>query len=262
MKTILLTGDDGYNSLGTRVLIHHLRKDFKLAIAGTSYQQSGVGGLKSITKTGTWGETKVEGIPAFWIEGSPVDAMESARVYFHHPFDYVISGINWGANMGGCLFSSGTFAAADYAIHLGITKQAIAISWDLPAIFHFKNHSLQDGVASYIDHPGKAAYTVIRETLKQKFWGADIININIPEKISSVIEVVKPVTPICGLWSDIKLDKKTKTFNYERRNHSTKIGSRDTDIQALTRGHIAVSPCQSTLLDKEIYQHMISLKHI
>lgn len=43
-KKILLTGDDGYDSLGTRLLVRGLRDEFDLKIAGTKDQMSGVGG--------------------------------------------------------------------------------------------------------------------------------------------------------------------------------------------------------------------------
>ena len=50
IKRILLTGDDGYNSLGTRLLIYFLKDRYELAIAGTKHQQSGVGGHVNVLK--------------------------------------------------------------------------------------------------------------------------------------------------------------------------------------------------------------------
>jgi 5'/3'-nucleotidase SurE len=46
---ILLTGDDGYNSIGTRLLVHALKNEHTLQIAATKSQQSGVGGQLSLT---------------------------------------------------------------------------------------------------------------------------------------------------------------------------------------------------------------------
>lgn len=42
IKTILLTGDDGYNAVGIKILIDILGNDYQLKIAGTKSQQSGV----------------------------------------------------------------------------------------------------------------------------------------------------------------------------------------------------------------------------
>lgn len=256
-KTILLTGDDGHNSLGTRVLIHFLKTDFDLSIVGTKKQQSGVGGFKSIQLTGAWGETTVDGIHTFWIDGSPVDAMELGKKVFPGPFDYIISGINWGANIGGCLLTSGTFSAAAHGVNLGIARRAIAISWDMPATFHFRNHSIKDDFSSFLKYPGKAAYTVLKDAISNTCWGADIININLPQQQTTIIEFVKPLKDIYALWPAIQLNKTTKTYSYGKRERSSHLGAKDTDVQALARGHIAVSPCQSTYLHTKVYKEMV-----
>jgi len=59
VKTILLTGDDGYNAVGIKILIDILRKDYQLKVTGTKSQQSGVGGKLNIKKDLKWGQTKV-----------------------------------------------------------------------------------------------------------------------------------------------------------------------------------------------------------
>lgn len=262
MKRILITGDDGYNSLGTRVLIHYLRRDFTLAIVGTFKQQSGVGGFKSIQSTGSWGKDIVDGIQAYWIDGSPVDAMELAKEVYHDPFDYIISGINWGPNIGGCLLTSGTFSAAVHGVNLSLAKRAIAISWDVPVTVHFRNHSIKDDVSIFFDHPGKAAYSAIYMTLKEKFWGADIVNINLPKQPTVVMEFVQPLKDIYKLWPTMSLNKKTKTYMYNRGDRSSHLGGTDTDVQALSKGHITISPCSSTYLDNNIFSKMIKTKGV
>lgn len=256
-KTILITGDDGYHSLGTRVLIHFLKNDFDLSIVCTKKQQSGVGGYKSIQLSGTWGKEIVDGTQALWIDGSPVDAMELAKEIFPHPFDYIISGINWGANIGGCLLSSGTFSAAAHGVNLGIAKRAIAISWDVPSTFHFQNHSIDDDISKFLDYPGKVAHGVIEKTMSHALWGADIVNINLPQRPTKIVEVVKPLKNIYRLWPPMKVNKTTGSYSYGVRNRTSHLGSKDTDVQVLSRGHISMSPCQSTYLDVKAYDKMV-----
>jgi len=259
-QRILLTGDDGYNSLGTRLLVHYLRNDFDLTITGTKTQQSGVGGYKHITQSGSWEETTIDGICALCVDGSPVDAVEAARVYFKIPFDYVISGINWGANIGGCLLSSGTFAAAFYSIVLGMTKHAVAISWDMPATDHFKTHSQHDTLSPFLMHPGKTAQKILKKVFAHTLWGADILNINIPQQPTSHMEFAKPLPIVFGLWPSMVLNKKTHMFSYGYGNRSSILGSKDTELQTLERNHIAISPCQSTMLHVYIYETMKKMK--
>lgn len=255
-STILLTGDDGYNSLGTRLLVHFLKKDAQLAIAGTLKQQSGVGGHKHVREGGTWGVDEVDGIPALWLDGSPVDAMEAANVYFHHPFDYVISGINWGVNIDGCLYSSGTFSAAYYARSLELAKKVIAISWDLPAKHHFARSSHNDSLEEFMEHPGKTAYTVLQKTMQANLWGADIININLPTQKTDLIAFAKPHNKISGFWPSMVLDKKTQRFAYAQGDHVPFDGLPNSETQILKKNHIAIVPCQNTMFDKQIYLKM------
>ncbi len=156
MKRILLTGDDGYNSIGTRLLIHLLKDSYELVVVGTKTQQSGVGGLLHLKEGCTYGETCLDDIQAFWVDGSPGDAMEFAHGYFKAPFDYVISGINLGENVGPALVASGTVCAAVRALGLDVAPHAIAISWTTPPDFFFKKHDETDSLSQYLEHPGEA----------------------------------------------------------------------------------------------------------
>src|SRR3989344_3573155 len=156
---ILLTGDDGVISLGTRIMIHFLKDKHELMVAGTTTQQSGVGGNMSLSNGFDWLETEVDGIKALTVTGSPVDAVELTRCYFpkDYKFDLVIGGINWGWNLGNFIFSSGTLVSANRSIGLGLTERALVYSWHLPPVYHLKNHSLEDKLDAYINYPGIAA---------------------------------------------------------------------------------------------------------
>jgi len=71
IKRILLTGDDGYNSIGIRLLAHFLKEKYELVIAATKVQQSGVGGMLNIKHGGHWEETEVEGVKVIYVSGTP-----------------------------------------------------------------------------------------------------------------------------------------------------------------------------------------------
>jgi len=253
-QRILLTGDDGYNSLGTRVLIHLLKEDFDLSIAGTLTQQSGVGGHKHIVEGGVWGEDIVDDVPALWLDGSPVDVMEAAKIHFSQPFDYCISGINWGINIDGCLYSSGTFSAAYYAHSLGVANKIIAISWDIPSAHYFIRHNGIDLLDEFIKHPGESAKMVIHTSFEKNLWGAEILNINIPSLPTNIIEFATPLSFVYGFWPDIVLDKETAKFYYGKGNHSLSFGASSSESQVLERNHISILPCQGTMFNNVIYE--------
>ncbi len=254
VKNILLTGDDGYNAIGTRLLVHFLKKDFHLTIAGTKDQQSGVGGMKNIVTRKSWGLNTIDGISALWVNGSPADAVECAYVHFPHHFDLVISGINLGANLGGCLISSGTFAAAFQSVNLEMAKHAIAISWDVSSHLHFKNHASEEDISSLHSYPGEIADKIIRKAIEKNCWDAPVVNINLPLKASEEIRFTKPILNIGSLWPPSVLDKKTHTLGYGRGNHATTIGDKDTDVQTLAKGNISVSLCQRTMCDTLLFE--------
>jgi len=255
---ILLTGDDGYNSVGTRILVHVLQKEHEVCIAGTKKQQSGVGGSKSIMVQGAWGEDSVDGIRALWVDGSPVDAVECAKVFFPMSFDLVISGINLGANIGGCLLTSGTFAAAFHAVNLGLTKQALALSWDVPSHLHFKKHSSGEDVQQFIAFPGETAHLIIQEAMNNDLWGSALVNVNIPAEKTNRVRFTKPLPDVQSLWPCPVLDAKTGMFTYGYGDHATDIGGKDTDLSALTNGIISISLCQSTMIDVCAYNKIQS----
>ncbi len=248
VKRILLTGDDGYNALGTRLLVHFLKDHYECAIAGTLKQQSGVGGRKSIMASAAWGEETIDGVPALWVDGSPVDAIECAGLHYK-PFDLVVSGINLGANIGGCLLTSGTYAAAFHSVNMGVAPRSIAISWDVPANLHFKSHSTDEAITPFLSFPGATAFRVIERTIQENLWGVSVVNINLPAAFSETMVFTNPMTPITHVWPGPVLNPNTHMFSYGFGNHSYESPEPDTDIAALGHGDISVSLCQATMAD-------------
>lgn len=259
---ILLTGDDGYNSLGTRLLVRLLKSDHELLIAGTKDQQSGVGGHLSVKEGGTWGETKVDGVPAIWCSGYPSDVLECVAGLGRKNFDLVLSGINWGANVSGSGISSGTFAAAIRAMDLGLASKALAISWMVPSEFWFKSHDGNQDISIYLKHPGETAVNIINLALKRNFWGAQILNINLPEQATDKILVTKPLPNILEYFPYVIMDESSHTFRYPLSLHENPRRDVMYDTGAILGGYISVTPCQVNFLDDKIFKKMkkLSLK--
>lgn len=249
---ILLTGDDGYFSIGTRLLIYFLKNDYQLFVGGTNTQQSGMGGRLSL-KGGAYGEKLVDGVPAIWVEGSPVDAVGAAFKHFGHPFDYVISGINLGANIGGANISSGTFSAVFRALNAGISSKGIAISWDVTPEFWLRNHSQDEDIEKYLSHPGENAYQIIKMTLENDLWGSSLININLPQNKASKVKFTKPIANAEEFYAPLGLDPAKQEFYYPMQIMESVNTVAGTDLHALQNGHISVSPCRSDFMDMELY---------
>lgn len=259
---ILLTGDDGYNSIGIRLLVHFLKKDHELLIAATKDQQSGVGGHLSVnshrTKDGgKWGEAVIDGVPALWVDGYPCDAMELCVGHFDRPFDLVISGINLGANVGNSVISSGTFAAAIRALSTRIAPRAIVMSWLTPSSFWAKKHSGDEDISSSIDFPGSAAGALVTQAEKEQFWGATLLNINFPAEKTKKVRFTNMLQDVTEYYKyPLIKDMKNHRFSYpfEASEHTNTDIHNDTG--ALIAGFISVTPCKSTFFDNVGYKRI------
>ena len=216
VRKILLTGDDGYNSLGTRILIHLLKDKYNLTVAATKTQQSGVGGKLTFNTTHSWGEEIVEGVKSLWVDGTPADTMEFAQGYFKNKFDLIISGINWGENIAYANISSGTVAAAVRGIGVRLSERAICLSFKRGnASDWFRNHCLEDEFKEFLKYPGEIAYKIINDCIAQNLYGARIVNINFPHEETNQIKFTKVSQNSTRYWHyPVNINYNEHTFNY------------------------------------------------
>lgn len=255
IKRILLTGDDGYNSIGTRLLIHWLKQKYDLAICGTKVQQSGVGGKLNIKHGGKFYSAKVDGVPAVYVSGTPGDAMELAVVYFQEKFDLVISGINLGPNVVGEL-ASGTMTAAVRAVKLQLAPRAIAFSWNAPAKLWYQSHDGVEAINEFIAYPGESAFNLVMKAVKENFWDCPLLNINFPTGPSQKVKFTKFLPYFADYYTPVELNQKNKTYFYPLKSRGQTPEQLDFDAFAMNAGYISITPCQLDLLAENIYSKL------
>jgi len=127
---ILVTNDDGIDSLGLHVLARALRDHGVVVIAAPDGEYSGAGaslGALHLLQPEIHRAT-VDGIEETWtVTGPPALCVMFARLgAFGPPFDLVVSGINPGANVGRAVYHSGTVGAALTARAGGISGVAVS----------------------------------------------------------------------------------------------------------------------------------------
>jgi 5'-nucleotidase len=139
---ILVTNDDGIGSDGIDAVVEGLRAlpNVKVTVVAPAANQSGKGGtVTGGTLTATDTTTK-SGYPAKAVVGTPADsiiwAIDQKGIDFVP--DFVVSGINAGANMGPVVDLSGTVGAARAAVTRSIPAMAasqgpLAAPFDFPA---------------------------------------------------------------------------------------------------------------------------------
>jgi 5'-nucleotidase len=113
---ILLTNDDGIDSVGLHVLARAMRPFGDVVVVAPDREFSGagaaLGALHLIQPTVR--RAHIDGIDESWaVDGPPALCVMFSRLgAFGPPFDLIVSGINPGANVGRSVYHSGTIGAA------------------------------------------------------------------------------------------------------------------------------------------------------
>ena len=113
---ILISNDDGIYAEGIKVLVSYLQDaGHTTYVVAPLEEQSGTG--HGITLHQPLRVKKVfrdDNLFGYSVSGKPADTIKVAlaHLYEEKEIDFIISGINRGANLGTDLFYSGTFAAA------------------------------------------------------------------------------------------------------------------------------------------------------
>jgi len=136
---ILLTNDDGIHSPGLLAVAEAVCDLGELLMIAPATQQTGMGrGIPPMTDRVLRREVvtvECQDMPAYAITGSPAQAVLygilalAPHVCGRKP-DLVISGINYGENLGTCVTASGTVGAALQAAELGVPGLAVSLETD------------------------------------------------------------------------------------------------------------------------------------
>ena len=127
---ILVTNDDGIDSIGLHVLARHMCAHGDVVVAAPDREYSGAGAALGALHLihPEVREVKVDGVPEVWaVTGPPgLCVMFSRLGAFGPPFDLVVSGINPGANVGRSIYHSGTVGACLTGRNGGLSGVAVS----------------------------------------------------------------------------------------------------------------------------------------
>jgi 5'-nucleotidase len=135
--TIMVTNDDGVGAPGINAVVQGLRTlpDTQVTVVAPLTNQSGTGEKTTPTSAGalvTSQATTASGFPSTAVHGYPADtviwAVQDHGLSFRP--DVVVSGINYGQNIGPLAALSGTVGAAREAVSLGIPALAASQGFD------------------------------------------------------------------------------------------------------------------------------------
>lgn len=180
---ILITNDDGIRSSGLLAAASACAALGDLLIAAPAQQQSAIGRAKPPASSGRIFEElltlTIDGQPqtvtGYAVEGTPAQTVEHAMVELaQRPLDLVVSGINFGENIGEGITTSGTVGAALEAASFDVPALAVSLQTDPQ---HYYNHdaALDFSVAAHF------VAVIVRALLANGLPpGADLLKLDVP----------------------------------------------------------------------------------
>lgn len=249
-KHVVITNDDGIHADGLLALVEIFSNEYEVTVVAPLVEQSGKG--HSFTyKTGvTCQEVTIDGVKAYAINGTPADCI---KVAFSHILselpDFVISGINFGENLGIANFYSGTVGAAREALF-----------WHIPSIAFSTCYDREDDINNY----AKEALRITQSLEEQNLLRKDLkhyYNVNFPTGTVSNAKGIKICRQSMAYYNDKytveEIDGEEVLF--VNGNVVEVEDSQEFDIAALRAGYITVTPL---LIDATAYDVMDSLSFL
>ncbi|MGI9597015.1 MAG: 5'/3'-nucleotidase SurE [Acidimicrobiales bacterium] len=191
---ILVTNDDGIDSVGLHVLARAMRPFGEVTIVAPDSEYSGAGAsigplhlLDTVIR-----EESVDGVDGAWtVNGPPALCVFYARMgAFGFEPDLIVSGINPGANLGRAVYHSGTIGAVLTGRSGTIPGIAVSQSFADP------RDDSEEARLDYDERVGRqlwdsaaeVAVEVVAGILGEEFEDVAVINLNVPNRPVSEME--------------------------------------------------------------------------
>jgi 5'/3'-nucleotidase len=189
---IIITNDDGYGEPGLAALYNVVAPLGDITVVAPKTPQSYCGHRVTMRTPIRVEHPKPH---HYVVKGSPADCTRLAIKEFAPDADWLIAGINPGANLGSDVYQSGTVAAAREAAIMGVkaiaVSQYIAAGWTL------------DWKATECHTADILSVIMKNPLLAGQFW-----NINLPSPITAISQSSYTICP---------LDKHPHTYRYSEQ---------------------------------------------
>jgi 5'-nucleotidase len=248
---VLLTNDDGIEAAGLQALRNALLAvdGIELAVIAPDGNRSAM--ARSITTRRPLLVQEVDfgdGTVGYATDGTPVDCVRLANLGLVEGFQaqLVVSGINHGSNLGDDITYSGTVAAALEAIVLGLP--GIAVSQQSSA------RELDFRVGTGFDFETAASFTarLVGELEAAPLPAGTLLNVNVPCPPPTGVEVARLGKRVYR--DELALVDEDHGGRRQYRIYGDASYERDetgTDLAAVAKGKIAVTPVHFDLTDRE-----------
>lgn len=247
---ILLSNDDGVHAPGLKVLYESLKNLGKVVVVAPLEEKSTTGHSLTIHKPLRLHHME-NGFYA--VSGSPADCVYlGVREVLKGKPDFVVSGINRGANLGQDVYYSGTVSAAREACIMGIPSFAVSLS------VNFNKPPAEKKI--HYSTAGKATAQLIKKLKRIGVPEHTVININVPDLPFSKIKGVMSARQGFRYYSGTVLkrrDHRGKDYFWVGGQYKGFHRERGTDCYAVEEGYVSVTPIR---LDTTHYDFLATLE--
>jgi 5'-nucleotidase len=175
------------------------------------------------------------------VDGTRVDAVHVALLgVVKEKMDLVVTGVNYGLNLGSDVFYSGTVSAAFQAVSFDIPGIAVSINSDSEPV-HYET------AARYVE-------LVVNQIAKKRPNSRIVLNVNVPNR--EVVDVKGVMVTRLGsrVYQDRLIEredpKKNKYFWIDG-SLVHEIPEKGTDVAAVKQGFVSITPLQRDITTME-----------
>ncbi len=246
---ILITNDDGIHAPGLKALFDAFKDKHDIWIVAPEREQSATSHRITIHEPlrAKW-VTVSDDMQGYAVDGTPADCVKLglSQLIPQKP-DWVIAGINPGANTGFNVFYSGTVAAAREASAMSIPSMAVSIAYDTSA--------------DSIEYT-KAAQLIgkLLEKMSQHILPAGtMLNVNfpsVPVNQTRGIKWVRQATYHLYKVYEKRADPRKKHYYWMGDEKVLVTNEQFTDVGALENNYIAISPITIDTTDELFIKQM------
>jgi 5'-nucleotidase len=233
---ILVSNDDGIYSEGLRKLVEALRGIGEVTVVAPDREQSAASHALTLNRPLRMLQLEAN---EYIVDGTPTDCVNLAVLYLlkNNRPDVVVSGINFGPNLGDDVTYSGTISAAFEGALLGIPS--IACSALVGKHFSFER------CASF-------AADLTRWLLRRERDPSIVLNVNFPVESPKGVQVTRLGKRVYSEGVIERLDPRGKKYYWIGGEpphwHQADLG---TDFAAIEAGYISITPLHLDLTHHE-----------
>ncbi len=240
----LLSNDDGYRAFGIRMLREILLQMGDVVVVAPEEERSAASHSLTLTRPL---DVRKTGDGIYAVDGTPTDCvMMAIHGLIENKPDFVISGINHGANLGDDVTYSGTVAAAIEGTLLGIPSIAVS-------------YTSRD--STFLHLWGKKLLQLLEQIIEKQLPDDTLLNINIPSIDSDLTNGVKITTLGRRIYQDpVQIDDENDdNFSFTIGGQGPRWqGENSCDFRAIDEGFVSVTPIHLDLTNYDVIDELVS----